>query len=169
MRWSSLFTIPIMLVLVLIQMTYLGTATISGIGLQLIPILVIAWAISPVNMTADAALIAFIGGLLIDAFSAAPLGTSAISLLIAVLVVAPLRAIFANSRLLFPFVFSVLAMLIYTLANFLILQFNGFNITNQLLATAPPSILLHAILIQPLFWLFSNFGAIGQPRSEVEI
>ena len=169
MRWSSLFAIPAMLVLILIQMTYLGTATIGGVGLQLIPVLVIAWAISPVNMTPDAALIAFLGGLLIDAFSNAPLGTSAIALLIAILAVAPLRAIFKNSRILFPFVFSILALLIYTLVNFLILRINGFVITNQLFTSAIPSILLHALLIQPLFWLFSGIGSIGQPRSQVEI
>lgn len=148
---------PLVTVAALVQVTLLSQVSLLGAQPDLVLLAVVAWGL--LRGSAEAAVWAFFGGLLLDLLSGGPLGAVTLSLLVVAFVAGRQWGRELGS----PFLQLVLLALglcfAYHFLLLLILSWTGLSVgwAYNLLHVAAPSALLNGVLApivyQPLAWL----------------
>lgn len=141
--------------LALIQVTLLP----APFGFPLNPLLVFVALIPLIYDTLTGARLAFYSGIALDLVSAAPLGSHALALLIAVLVVTLISAGISRENLLLPVIAVLVASLCYEVSLALVYRLvpSLAEWQTYLLAVAVPSTLLATIPALPCFLLMRRW------------
>lgn len=149
--------IPVLLLAALLNATVLAELRLANGGPDLVFLLVIAWALL-VDLP-DALIWAVIGGTMQDLFSVAPLGTSAVGLVLTVFVADTLFGRVARRNVILPPLAAVGGTLLYHLSTLVILRLTGSSslaFDRALIYVTLPALIAHALLILPVF------RAVGQ-------
>ncbi len=154
---STVFiAIPVLLLLTVVQSTILAQVTILGATPQLLPLFVLAWAM--VRGSAEGLIWAFVAGLFIDLFSVSPLGISSLALMTAVLLVTTLQQNIALNRFFIPMILGGIGMFTFSLVSVLLLRLSGYPIVWSSVATVPVTVVLHAFMILPIYWVIDSLN-----------
>jgi rod shape-determining protein MreD len=167
MQLRPLLLIPILLILSLLQGTFFAYIPIGDIYLQATVAFVIAWGLwaEPV----ESLTVAFVAGLLIDLLSAAPIGSSSIGLMLGLLAIQPFRILLRNSRLVLPIVLAIGAMLTFRLAALLFQRIAGYPTSAEMWRNLPATVILHALVALPQYWLLRIISASSRASSSRQI
>lgn len=157
MQFRPFLLIPIIFILLLLQSTFFAYLPIGGVYLQATVAFVIAWGLwaEPV----ESLTVAFIAGLLIDLLSVAPMGSSSIGLMVGLIVIQPFRVLLQNSRLVFPIILALGAMLTFRLATLLFQRLAGYPTPATTWQALPATIILHALVALPQYWFLRIISA----------
>ncbi len=112
--------IPLMIVLTIVQSTLLPQFPILGATPQLWLIATIAWAL--LRGWQEGIIWAFVAGILVDLFSAAPLGVTSLALMAAVGVVVFLQNHLPLYRVVIPVILTVIGTLVFWLVYLILLR-----------------------------------------------
>ena len=112
--------IPLMVVLTILQTTLLPQLSILGVTPQLWLLATIAWAL--LRGWQEGIIWAFIAGLFVDLFSAAPLGVTSLALMVAVGVVVLLQRNLPTYRVVIPVILTVIGTLVFWLVYLILLR-----------------------------------------------
>jgi rod shape-determining protein MreD len=154
--------VPLMALLLILQTSLLPFFPILGIVPQLLFLVAIGWGLlQGVN---EGLLWAFVAGLFVDLFSAAPIGISAVAYMTAVPSVIWLSTLLPENRYLIPMLQTGLATFVAMFLNFFLLRLFGFPIGWEYLELVPPTAVLHAALILPIYWLMYRIDRLLRPR-----
>ncbi len=167
MHLRPFLLIPIILILLLFQSTFFAYLPIGGVYLQATISFVIAWGLWA--EVVESLTVAFIAGLLIDLLSTAPMGSSSIGLMAGLLAIQPFRVLLRNSRLVFPIILALGAMLMFRLATLLFQRIAGYPTSAELWRTLSATIILHALVALPLYWLLRLVSAGSRPSRQINL
>ncbi len=154
--------LPVMLALAVLQTAVLPRFPILGMVPQLPLLVALAWGL--LRGINEGIVWAFIGGLCLDLFSVAPLGTTALAFMLAITAVTWIENAFPTSRFFLPVVMAALATLIYLFIYLLLLRLLGQPIDLQTVAKLSPTALLHSALILPIYWIMHLLDQLFRPR-----
>ena len=96
---------------------------------------------------------AFVGGLFLDLFSLGPVGVTSLALMAAIPVIVRARQSLPEKSVLFTALLLVLGLTIYFVVYLIVLSVAGFGPSWQALGSLPSTLLFHAFLGLPIFWL----------------
>ncbi len=161
MTRSVYLGIIMMLVLTILQAALFGRFPAFDIILQPAIVVVLTWAL--LRGPYEGLIWAFIAGILLDIFSITPTGTTALALMVAVIVVVYLNQLFPENPYALPILLSGLGVGIYYLLYTIIIWIARFGFNEQLLASLPIAVLLHAILSLPIYWLLRTVERVLYP------
>ena len=167
MNLGPLLALPVLLPLVLLQSTYFSYIPIAGVAVQMAVVVTLAFALW--RDSAESAVWAFVAGLLIDLTSIAPLGSTAFALTIAVLIINPFRNSLNYSRVFLPLVLSAACYLIFQLVSLAIYRFTGYPVGADTIAMLPASVIVHALLVTPIFWLLGAIGSMQRRPNQINL
>lgn len=160
---GSFLAFPILIVAAILQASLIPQLGLAGGGPNLVYVLVLAWSL---NAPLEQALIwALVGGLSLDLLSAAPLGTSALGLVLQTFILSSLGTQLFQLGILLLVFMSVFGTLVYEIFRMLLVDL--FWLVGYLPATAPlsldfrtaltstvaPTMLYNFILILPTYIL----------------
>lgn len=154
-----------MLLLAALQITFFAYFPVGGVTIQLIPIFVIAWALW--QGSAETMIAAFFGGIILDLLSVTPLGLSSCALLLALVAMLPLQTSWRSNRFLAPFLLSILAVITFQLAHYLLLGMVGYRFLQEVVVFFPTYVVLHTLLVIPIYWLMIGLSATFGRKSEL--
>ena len=120
MSLSFYLAIPLMAILAILQSTLLPRFPIFGIVPQLWFVATIAWTL--LNGLRQGLIWALIAGIIVDLFSASPLGVTTLALMASVALVVFIQRHFPESRMLMPVVLGVIATLVFWFVDLLLLR-----------------------------------------------
>jgi len=112
--------IPFVVLLAIIQATVLPAFPLFGVIPGLWLVVAVGWSL--VRGMREGLVLAFVGGLIIDLLSAAPLGVSSISLMLAIAVVTFLQRFLPRNRTVVPALLMALATIIFWFVYLLLLR-----------------------------------------------
>ncbi|MDT8304577.1 MAG: rod shape-determining protein MreD, partial [Anaerolineae bacterium] len=121
MNRSLYVAVPLFALLIVLQTSFLPNLRAGGVVPQLALLAAISWGLR--RGPAEGMVWAFLAGMMWDAFSASPLGTTALSLMVAILAVRPLQQILPESPYLLPMLLTGLVFSIYLLISLILLRF----------------------------------------------
>lgn len=159
---SIYVALPLMAFLTVLQSAVLPHLTLAGIVPQLAIVIVLVWA--QLRGTYEGLLWAFIAGLFLDLFSSGPMGATALSLMIAIVLIGRAQRILPENPFLLPVLLSGLGFAIYFILYVLLGRVTGYGFTWRTLASLPQVTLFHALLGLPLYWLFHSLDRALYPR-----
>jgi rod shape-determining protein MreD len=161
---SSLYlAVPLMATLALLQSAVFSRLPISG--LQLLLLIVIAHTL--LEGPQEGILWAFVAGICLDLFSLSPVGATSLAYMGTVLAIALIQRNLPANRVLLPLLLAALGTAVYFFIYLLILSLLGYPVNWQ--ATGVTTvIILHTVLILPLYWLMAWLRRLFKPR-RVEI
>jgi len=116
---------PVMLFLLLVQVTVSPNFELYGVTPQLLFLITIVWItiVWALYYGLRQGLIwAFVGGILIDLFSAGPMGASSLALMAAVMVIISIQRLFPENRILVPLVLGAVASLVFWIVYLVLLR-----------------------------------------------
>ena len=149
---GNFLSVPILALAAILQASVVPQMRILGGGPDLVFLLVLAWAI---NAKLESGVVwAFVGGIMQDLMSAAPLGTSVVGLLLLVFAISGL----GQQVYKIGFIMMIALVLFGTLAQqviiMLVLAFSGFTMQwgHNLTFVIAPTILYNLVLIWPVYW-----------------
>jgi len=154
MSASVYVAIPVMLLLGIMQTTIIGRFPMFGQIPQLPLLIALVWSI--IRDVNTGLIWAFIAGLCLDLFSITPLGSTSIAFMAALLAVSWIPRVLPGNSFSMPMVLAALATLVYLFTQTLLLSLTGYGLDWASLAVRLPTILLHAILVLPIYW-FTSF------------
>ena len=188
---------PVMLLLLLVQVTVSPNFELYGVVPQLLFLITIVWALY--YGLQQGLIWAFVGGILIDLFSAGPMGASSLALMAAVFVVVSIQRLFPENRILVPLALGAVASLVFWLVYLLLLRIlvpfmitsldylsiagvasgsqarglvdevaGGYSFGGSVGNLVMRSTIVHSLLILPLYWVLSAADKLLRPKS-VEI
>lgn len=166
MNRSLYVAVPLFGVLIVLQTSLLPVLNIAGVVPQLALLAAISWGLR--RGPAEGMVWAFLAGMLWDAMSYTPLGTTALSLMVALLVVRPLQQILPENRFLLPVLLTGLVFALYLLVSLILLRLTGHGFSWRNIGQLPPAVLLHAALGLPAYWLATSLDRLLYPR-QIEI
>lgn len=146
---SIYVAIPLMGLLAILQTAVLPRIPILGVVPQLLFLVALAWGLS--RGLEQGLLWAFIAGLWVDLFSLSPLGLTALAYMVAIGAAVLLQELLPPNRLLIASGMAVLGTLIYLFIYFLTLRLFGLGMSLQVLLETLPVVVLHGILILPIY------------------
>jgi len=111
---------PVMLFLLLVQVTVSPNFELYGVTPQLLFLITIVWALY--YGLQQGLIWAFVGGILIDLFSAGPMGASSLALMAAVMVIVSIQRLFPENRILVPLVLGAVASLVFWIVYLVLLR-----------------------------------------------
>jgi rod shape-determining protein MreD len=111
---------PLVIALAILQATVLHALPIFGVVPALWLVVAVAWGLF--RGMREGLLVAFIGGLIIDLLSAAPLGTTSLSLMLAIVVATFLQRHLPRNQTLMPALLTALATVLFWFVYLLILR-----------------------------------------------
>lgn len=171
------YGIPILALAAIIQASLIATLFPAGGGPQLVFLCVLSWAI---NADLRGGLTwAFIGGLMLDLLSAAPLGTSAIGLILVVFLISglggqvygiglPLLAALTVTGTLITQ--ASIFVLVLILARIGLMEFpdsvSGLPFISDLASTILPTLIYNLVMIWPLYWFLRRLQGRIERRDE---
>jgi rod shape-determining protein MreD len=158
--------IPLMALLAVVQAAILARFPVLGLVPQLPFLVAVAWTL--LKGREEGVVWAFIAGFFLDLFSSAPLGTSSLAFMLAIMVISLLQQSLPISRFFLPAVLAGLATLVSLLLYLLLLRLTGYPVDWQRAAALPPVAVLHAALVLPVYWLLHTLERLLR-RRPVEI
>jgi rod shape-determining protein MreD len=166
MNRSLYVAIPLFALLIVLQTSLLPALNIAGIAPQLALLAAISWALrrGPV----EGMVWAFLAGMLWDIFSYTPLGTTALSLMVALLAIRPLQQILPENRFLLPVLLTGLVFALYLLVSLVLLRLTGHAFSWRNISQLPPAVIFHAVLGLPAYWLATSLDRVLYPR-QIEV
>lgn len=161
---SSVYVaVPLMALLLVLQASLLPYFPILGIVPQLLFLVAIAWGL--LHGVNEGLVWAFVGGLFVDLFSISPLGISAIAYMTAVPLIVWIGTLLPQNRYIIPMIQTALATFIAMMVNFLLLRLFGLPLGWDFLEMVPPTAILHAALVLPIYWLMFRIDRLLRPRA----
>jgi rod shape-determining protein MreD len=154
--------IPVMLLLAVVQTAVLPHFPILGLVPQVPFLVALAWGL--LRGMNEGIVWAFIGGLLLDLFSVAPMGVTSLSFMLAILAVIWIENAMPADRFFIPVIMAIAATVIYLLVYLILLRLLGYPTTLQGAAALLPTAILHGALILPIYWLMAYLDRIFRPR-----
>jgi len=149
-------------VLAIIQTAVLPALPVAGVEPQLLFLVALAWGL--LRGLDEGLILAFMAGIWVDLFSLTPLGLSALAFMAGVAGPLLLRQLLPPRRLLIAVLSAALGTLTYLLFYALALRVFGHAITPGGLIDLLPIVLMHAVLITPIYLLAQTVGRAFQPR-----
>ena len=154
--------IPVMLLLAVVQTAVVPHFPILGLIPQLSFLVALAWGL--LRGMNEGLVWAFVGGLLLDLFSVAPLGVTSLSFMLAILAVVWIENAMPADRFFIPVIMAAVATIIYLLVYFIFLRLLGYPTSLQGAAALLPTAVLHGLLILPVYWLLYYLDRAFRPR-----
>jgi rod shape-determining protein MreD len=155
--------IPLMALLAILQTSLLPYFPILGIVPQLLFLVAVGWGL--LHGVNEGLLWAFVAGLFFDLFSAGPLGITAIAYMTAVPPAIWISTLLPESRYLVPMLQTGLATFVAMFATFFLLRLFGFPLGWEYMELVPPTAVLHAALVLPIYWLMFRLDRLMKPRA----
>lgn len=162
MSYLTVLSIPVMLFLGIVQATILPRLPILGVVPQLGLLVAVAWGLS--RDISEGAIWGFAAGFFFDLFSISPLGASALAIMTSVVAITLIHERLPSSRFFLPVGLSALAMLIYLLVYSSILAVLGRSVSIEIASSWLSVILLHGLLILPVYWPIYQVEQFLNPR-----
>lgn len=154
--------IPLLALLAIVQTSILPRFSIAGVEPQLLFVIPLAWGL--LRGLEEGLVWAFIAGLWLDLFSLAPMGLSSLALMAAVAVPVLLQEVMPPRRLLVAAVMAGLGTIIYLLLYVIGLGLLGRGISANGLAGLLPLILLHMVVVLPVYMLVQTLLRVTRSR-----
>jgi rod shape-determining protein MreD len=149
---SSIFlAVPLMVVLTVLQTAVLPYFPLFGVTPSLPFLVALAWGL--LRGVNEGVVWAFIAGFFMDLFTAAPVGGLALTYMIAVLAASVINDVLPANRTVIPMLLAAIATIIQQLLYAIFLAIFGYSIVQVIAASLLPTVLLHAFLILPIYWL----------------
>lgn len=162
MSISFYIAIPIMGLLAIIQTVILPRFPIAGVAPQLLFLVALAWGL--LRGLQEGLIWAFIAGIWIDLFSIAPIGVSSLAFMVAVGVAVLVQRVLPPGRLFSVILLTALATLVYLATYLTVLSTLGHGISFSGLLELLPLLLLHILLIVPIYLLLQAVLRRFRPR-----
>lgn len=145
--------LPLLIVLALLQSTWIPPVPLLNVRPDLVLLVVLAWAI--VRGPYEGAIAAFVGGLAVDALSSWPLGSHALVLLLVAVPLGWLAAPLARGNLVYPLVGTLAASALYGLLLLGLAQALGWPVQwgPALWRTVLPLAIVEATVMPLAYWL----------------
>ncbi len=154
--------IPVMALLAIVQSAILPRFPIVGLTPQLLFLVALVWGNQ--RGLEEGLIWAFIAGIFVDLFSLAPLGISSLAFMAGVAGPLLLQPILPPRRLLVAMLQAGLGTLVYLSVYAVGLRLFGFGVSVGGLLDMLPLVLLHAVLIVPIFLLLGATLRVMRPR-----
>ena len=154
--------IPLMAVLAIIQTAILPRFPIAGVEPQLLFLVALAWGL--LRGLDEGLVWAFIAGIWVDLFSLTPVGLSSLAFMAGVAAPILLQPMLPPRRLPVTALLAALGTLIYLLLYVIALGLLGHGLSAVGLAGLLPIVLLHSILVLPLYSVVHQLLPVLQPR-----
>lgn len=157
--------IPIFCVAALLQAAVLSHLRVYGGQPDLIVVIVLAWSV--LDRGIEGMVWAFVGGIILDLLSGAPLGISALALIPIAYVVGLTEAQVYRNNIGLPILMSVLGAVAYHLIYLILLRFFGgiaLSWSSAFMYVTLPSVVFDVILIVPALRLLDHVYARLHPR-----
>jgi len=161
---SGYLSIPVLMVVVIVQATVMPELEISGGIPDLVLLVVLAWTL--MAGYERGLLWAFVGGILQDLISAAPMGTTSLALVFVTSLAALVVGQISPRNLVYPALAAVGATLVAHLVSLAVLTVAGrpLPLIATLLGITVPSMIYNAVVMIPLYRLLGAFYVSGRPR-----
>ena len=163
MKRGLYVALPLLIVLAVFQSSFLARFPLSGGTMQLAIVVVIGWAV--LRGAYEGMLWAFLAGVFLDLFSFAPLGTTSLALMVAVLVMVRVQQHMPENPYVIPLLLTALAFSLYLLLDLLILRVAGYPLGWSPLSHLPLFTLLHVLVGLPVFWMLHTLERALYPRA----
>ncbi|MBN2302886.1 MAG: rod shape-determining protein MreD [Anaerolineae bacterium] len=156
--------IPILALAAILNTTVMAEFRIGGGAPDLVLLLVVAWA-----LLADlraAMLWAVVGGVMQDSLSVAPLGTSALGLVIVAWTADTLFGQVHRHNIFIPPLVVIVGTVVYHLSMLFVLRLDGITVplVRGLSYVTFPTVIYNTLLILPVFRLMGALHMASQPR-----
>jgi rod shape-determining protein MreD len=158
---SALLAIPVMAVLAIIQIVVLPRFSFFPVDPSLPFLVALAWSL--VSNVEEGAVWAFIGGLLMDIFTIAPVGGLSLTYVAAVIAVNLMVDLLPPNQFVVPVISAVIATTIQQLLYILYLRLFGI-LANTTLIVLLQIVVVQAILIIPIYWFLFFIKRTIRPR-----
>jgi len=162
MNRSFYVAIPLMAVLAILQAAVLSRFPFIGVVAQPALLAALAWGL--LQGPWEGMVWAFIGGLFLDLFSLGPVGVTSLALMAAIPVLVRARQSVPEGSVLVTALLLLLGFAIYFLVYLVVLRVTGFAFNWQTLSNLPPTLLFHAVLGLPIFWLLRYLKRVLYPQ-----
>lgn len=154
--------LPMLVLLVVLQASLLPYLQLGGVAPQLAVLAAISWGLQ--RGAAEGMVWAFFAGMMLDAFSYTPQGTTAISLMLAILAVTRLQQLLPENPVLLPVLLTGLTFAVYQLLSLIVLWLTGHTFSWSNITLLLPAIVLHGLLGLPAAWLARLLDRVLFPR-----
>ncbi len=154
--------VSVMAVLAILQSSVLSRFPILGVVPQILFLVALVWGI--VRGIEEGLIWAFIAGLFADLFSIAPLGVSSLAFMAGVGAPLLLQRALPPRRLPVAMFMAVLGTLLYLAVYAVGLQLFGFGVSLDGLAELLPLLVVHAVLVLPIYLLLDSLLRSLRPR-----
>jgi rod shape-determining protein MreD len=143
--------IPLLALAAILNATLMAELRIGGGAPDLVFLLVVSWAL--LSNVQEAMLWAVIGGVFQDSLSIAPLGASALGLVVVAFIADSMFGVVHRHNLALPPVVAVAGTVIYHLGTLLVLALVGISVPvgDALRYVTLPTVIYNAILILPVY------------------
>ena len=156
------FAVPAFLLLAVGQSAILPHFPILGYVPQLLFLVALAWgSLRGVN---EGLLWGFVAGFCQDLFSTTPMGLTSLAFTVTIFVVIVATQMFPSNRLFLPMLQAAVATFIFLLLYLFLLRVMGYEVGLATAVSLLPLILLHSVLILPVYWLLNGLIYAVQPR-----
>lgn len=159
---SIYVAIPLMALLTVLQATLFPHLTVAGILPQVAVITILVWA--QLRGVYEGLVWAFIGGFFLDLFSSGPMGATALTLMLVVLLIERLQKALPENQFLLPVLLSGLGFAVYFILYVVVGRVAGYGLGWQTLRVLPQVTLFHGLLGLPLYWLLYSLDRALYPR-----
>jgi rod shape-determining protein MreD len=154
--------IPLLVLLLVLQTSALPYLQVGGITPQLALLAAISWGLQ--RGAAEGMVWAFFAGMMLDVFSFAPQGTTAISLMVAILAVTRLQQVVPENPVLLPVLLTGLTFAVYLALSLVVLWLTGHSFSWSNVSQVLPAVVLHGLLGLPASWLARTLDRMLFPR-----
>jgi rod shape-determining protein MreD len=158
---STLVAIPVMVILAIVQIVILPRFSIFPGDPSLPFLFALAWSL--LSNVEEGVIWAFIGGLVMDIFTIAPVGGLALTYMAAVFAVDFIRSFLPRNRFAIPVISAVIASIVQQLLYILYIRLFGI-LANTTLTTMVQTVLVQAVLIIPIYWFMYFLKQGLRPR-----
>lgn len=159
---TILIAVPVIVLLTVLQTAVLPYFPLLGIVPALPFLMALAWGL--LRGMNEGVVWAFIAGLFMDLFTAAPAGGLALTYMIAVLAACFINELLPDNRTVIPMLLAGLATAIQQILYAAFLAVFGYNILQMAAMTLLPTILVHTFLILPIYWLLYLIQRLVWPK-----
>lgn len=159
---SFYLAIPFMGLVAILQTAVLPHFPLAGVTPQLLFLMALAWGL--LRGLQEGLIWAFLAGIWVDLFSMAPVGVSSIAFMAGVGVAVALQQILPPRRLLSAILLAAVGTFVYLAIYILALRIFGHSISINGLIELMPILLIHVILMAPIYLLLQTFLRAFRPR-----
>lgn len=162
MRASVYAAIPLLTILAVLQTAVFSRIPILGQVPQIPFLVALAWGL--LRDLEEGVTWGFVGGLILDLFSAGPTGLTALVWMMGIILALFMAQGFPTSRVILPVVVAAVSTMVYLGLHMILLRLFGYQTTLATAAALLPLAALHAVLILPIYWLMYTVDRRLWPR-----